>query len=212
MTELPVPARYQRSLTQWTGRSAEPACGVAHEYALLRDQIIGSLAPDEDGVPTSGTPYGGTPCWNGSERRRARAGRSHSQSRARKPRSESGRERARLIDLPSTTDFASTRSWPRTPSRRGWSNLTSPPGNRTPWQRTPKPSGTGRRKPPSPAGGSSSRPRRSRGSPAAVPRGCRLLQGPRIVVVERGGPEGDGGSVGGHGRFGGSPNSMPLTS
>ncbi|MFE2516682.1 Gfo/Idh/MocA family oxidoreductase [Streptomyces mirabilis] len=24
---------------------------VAHEYALLRDQIIGSLAPDEDGVP-----------------------------------------------------------------------------------------------------------------------------------------------------------------
>ncbi|MET9040148.1 Gfo/Idh/MocA family protein [Streptomyces mirabilis] len=51
LTELPVPARYQRSLTQWTGRSAEPACSVAHEYALLRDQIIGSLAPDEDGVP-----------------------------------------------------------------------------------------------------------------------------------------------------------------
>ncbi|WP_241757661.1 hypothetical protein [Streptomyces sp. WAC00263] len=51
MTELPVPARYQRSLTQWTERSAEPACSVAHEYALLRDQIIGSLAPDEDGVP-----------------------------------------------------------------------------------------------------------------------------------------------------------------
>ncbi|MEV7384236.1 Gfo/Idh/MocA family protein [Streptomyces lydicus] len=51
LAELPVPARYQRSLTQWTERSAEPACNVAHEYALLRDQITGSLAPDEDGVP-----------------------------------------------------------------------------------------------------------------------------------------------------------------
>ncbi|ANZ20764.1 oxidoreductase domain-containing protein [Streptomyces noursei ATCC 11455] len=51
LTELPVPARYQRSLTQWTERSAEPACNVAHEYALLRDQITGSLGPDEDGVP-----------------------------------------------------------------------------------------------------------------------------------------------------------------
>lgn len=51
LTELPVPARYQRSLTQWTGRSAEPAYNVAHEYALLRDQITGSLAPDTDGVP-----------------------------------------------------------------------------------------------------------------------------------------------------------------
>ncbi|MFF3467912.1 hypothetical protein ACWCQN_36845 [Streptomyces sp. NPDC001984] len=51
MTELPVPARYQRSLTQWTGRSAEPAYNVAHEYALLRDQITGRLAPDTDGVP-----------------------------------------------------------------------------------------------------------------------------------------------------------------
>ncbi|MFD0503903.1 hypothetical protein ACFQ0G_14755 [Streptomyces chiangmaiensis] len=51
MAELPVPARYQRSLTQWTERSAEAACNVAHEYALLRDQITGSLAPDEDGVP-----------------------------------------------------------------------------------------------------------------------------------------------------------------
>lgn len=51
LTELPVPARFQRSLTQWTGRSAEPAYNVAHEYALLRDQITGSLAPDTDGVP-----------------------------------------------------------------------------------------------------------------------------------------------------------------
>ncbi|MFF3874542.1 Gfo/Idh/MocA family oxidoreductase [Streptomyces sp. NPDC001978] len=51
LTELPVPARYQRSLTQWTGRSAEPAYNVAHEYALLRDQITGRLAPDTDGVP-----------------------------------------------------------------------------------------------------------------------------------------------------------------
>ncbi|MER6074890.1 Gfo/Idh/MocA family oxidoreductase [Streptomyces sp. NPDC001817] len=51
LTELPVPARYQRSLTQWTERSTEPACNVAHAYALLRDQIIGNLAPDEDGVP-----------------------------------------------------------------------------------------------------------------------------------------------------------------
>ncbi|MGW2027912.1 Gfo/Idh/MocA family protein [Streptomyces decoyicus] len=51
LTELPVPPRYQRSLTQWTERSAEPAYNVAHEYALLRDQITGSLAPDTDGVP-----------------------------------------------------------------------------------------------------------------------------------------------------------------
>ncbi|MGW0878004.1 Gfo/Idh/MocA family protein [Streptomyces sp. NPDC002671] len=51
LVELPVPARYQRSLTQWTERSAEPACNVAHQYALLRDQITGNLAPDEDGVP-----------------------------------------------------------------------------------------------------------------------------------------------------------------
>jgi predicted dehydrogenase len=49
--ELPIPARYQRSLTQWTERTTEPACNVAHEYALLRDQITGNLAPDEDGVP-----------------------------------------------------------------------------------------------------------------------------------------------------------------
>ncbi|MFE5096206.1 Gfo/Idh/MocA family oxidoreductase [Streptomyces sp. NPDC056638] len=51
LAELPVPARYQRSLTQWTERGAEPAYNVAHEYALLRDQITGNLAPDEDGVP-----------------------------------------------------------------------------------------------------------------------------------------------------------------
>ncbi|MFF4395228.1 Gfo/Idh/MocA family protein [Streptomyces sp. NPDC001480] len=51
LVELPVPARYQRSLTQWTERSTEPACNVAHQYALLRDQITGSLGPDEDGVP-----------------------------------------------------------------------------------------------------------------------------------------------------------------
>jgi predicted dehydrogenase len=51
LAELPVPSRYQRSLAQWTERSAEPACNVAHEYALLPDQITGSLAPDEDGVP-----------------------------------------------------------------------------------------------------------------------------------------------------------------
>ncbi|WP_307825287.1 Gfo/Idh/MocA family oxidoreductase [Streptomyces sp. M2CJ-2] len=51
LAELPVPTRYQRSLTQWAERSAEPACNVAHEYALLRDQITGSLGPDEDGVP-----------------------------------------------------------------------------------------------------------------------------------------------------------------
>ncbi|MFD8218730.1 hypothetical protein ACFV2U_34805 [Streptomyces sp. NPDC059697] len=49
--ELPVPARYRRSLTQWTERTAEPACNVAHEYALLRDQITECLAPDTDGVP-----------------------------------------------------------------------------------------------------------------------------------------------------------------
>ncbi|MFI2183868.1 Gfo/Idh/MocA family protein [Streptomyces sioyaensis] len=51
LTELPVPVRYERSLTQWTGRTAEPAYNVAHQYALLRDQITGSLAPDTDGVP-----------------------------------------------------------------------------------------------------------------------------------------------------------------
>ncbi|WP_181923975.1 hypothetical protein [Streptomyces inhibens] len=51
LAELPVPARYQRSLTQWTERSAEPAYNVAHKYALLRGQITGSLAPDTDGVP-----------------------------------------------------------------------------------------------------------------------------------------------------------------
>ncbi len=51
VTELPVPAHYQRSLTQWTERSAEPAYNIAHEYALLREQITGSLAPDTDGVP-----------------------------------------------------------------------------------------------------------------------------------------------------------------
>ncbi|OHV72059.1 Gfo/Idh/MocA family oxidoreductase [Pseudofrankia sp. BMG5.36] len=51
LTELPVPAPYQRSLTQWTGRSAEPAYNLAHQYALLRDQITGNLAPDTDGVP-----------------------------------------------------------------------------------------------------------------------------------------------------------------
>ncbi|MEU5189010.1 Gfo/Idh/MocA family oxidoreductase [Streptomyces klenkii] len=51
LTELPVPAAYQRSLTQWTERSTEPAYNVAHEYALLRDRITGDLAPDTDGVP-----------------------------------------------------------------------------------------------------------------------------------------------------------------
>ncbi|GAA2373085.1 Gfo/Idh/MocA family oxidoreductase [Dactylosporangium salmoneum] len=51
LTELPVPAHYERSLPQWTGRSAEPAYNVAHAYALLRDQITGSLPPDTDGVP-----------------------------------------------------------------------------------------------------------------------------------------------------------------
>ncbi|MBF6046998.1 gfo/Idh/MocA family oxidoreductase [Streptomyces sp. NRRL B-1677] len=51
LTELPVPAAYQRSLPQWTERSAEPAYNVAHEYALLRDRITGDLAPDTDGVP-----------------------------------------------------------------------------------------------------------------------------------------------------------------
>ncbi|MFF1628794.1 Gfo/Idh/MocA family oxidoreductase [Streptomyces sp. NPDC058272] len=51
LTELPVPARYQRSLTQWTERCAEPAYNVAHEYALVRDQITGSLGPAEDGLP-----------------------------------------------------------------------------------------------------------------------------------------------------------------
>ncbi|WP_033352561.1 hypothetical protein [Kitasatospora aureofaciens] len=50
-TELPVPARYQRSLTHWTERAAEPAYNVAHEYALLRHQITGTLAPGTDGVP-----------------------------------------------------------------------------------------------------------------------------------------------------------------
>lgn len=51
LAELPVPARYQRSLTHWTERAAEPAYNVAHEYALLREQITGSLAPGADGVP-----------------------------------------------------------------------------------------------------------------------------------------------------------------
>ena len=51
LTELPVPLRYERSLTQWTGRSAEPAYNVVHQYALLREQITGRLAPDTDGVP-----------------------------------------------------------------------------------------------------------------------------------------------------------------
>jgi len=51
LTELPVPLRYERSLTQWTGRSAEPANNVVHQYALLREQITGRLAPDTDGVP-----------------------------------------------------------------------------------------------------------------------------------------------------------------
>lgn len=45
------PDQRQRSLTQWTGRSAEPAHNVAHGYALLREQITGSLAPGTDGVP-----------------------------------------------------------------------------------------------------------------------------------------------------------------
>ncbi|NEW76510.1 Gfo/Idh/MocA family oxidoreductase [Streptomyces rapamycinicus] len=53
LAELTAPARYQRSLTQRAGRSTEPACNVAHAYALLRDQITGNLAPDEDGVPDS---------------------------------------------------------------------------------------------------------------------------------------------------------------
>lgn len=51
LTELPVPLRYERSLTQWTERTAEPAYNVAHQYALLRDQLTGRLAPDTDGVP-----------------------------------------------------------------------------------------------------------------------------------------------------------------
>ncbi|GAB2806711.1 Gfo/Idh/MocA family oxidoreductase [Streptomyces chlorus] len=51
LTELPVPVRYERSLTQWIGRSGEPAYHVAHQYALLREQIKGSLAPDTEGVP-----------------------------------------------------------------------------------------------------------------------------------------------------------------
>jgi predicted dehydrogenase len=51
LTELRVPVRYERSLTWWTGRSEEPAYNVAHEYALPREQITGSLAPDTDGVP-----------------------------------------------------------------------------------------------------------------------------------------------------------------
>jgi predicted dehydrogenase len=49
LTELPVPLRYERSLTQWTGRSA--AYNVVHQYELLREQITGRLAPDTDGVP-----------------------------------------------------------------------------------------------------------------------------------------------------------------
>lgn len=51
LTELPVPLHYERSLTQWTGRSAEPAYNVVHQYALLREQITGRLAPDTEGVP-----------------------------------------------------------------------------------------------------------------------------------------------------------------
>jgi predicted dehydrogenase len=51
LAELPVPGHYQRSLMHWTGRSAEPAYNVAHAYALLREQITGSLAPDTEGVP-----------------------------------------------------------------------------------------------------------------------------------------------------------------
>ncbi|MFF4285714.1 Gfo/Idh/MocA family protein [Streptomyces sp. NPDC001633] len=51
LTELPVPVRYERSLTQWTGRSAEPAYNIVHQYALLREQITRRLAPDTDGVP-----------------------------------------------------------------------------------------------------------------------------------------------------------------
>jgi predicted dehydrogenase len=49
LSEIPVPARYERSLTQWTERSAELAYNVAHEFALLRDQITGSLPPGTDG-------------------------------------------------------------------------------------------------------------------------------------------------------------------
>ncbi|MEU7745887.1 hypothetical protein [Nonomuraea sp. NPDC049158] len=51
MTELPVPVRYERSLTQWTGRSAEPSYNVVHQYALLREQITARIAPDTEGVP-----------------------------------------------------------------------------------------------------------------------------------------------------------------
>jgi predicted dehydrogenase len=51
LTELPVPLHYERSLTQWTERTAEPAYNVAHQYALLREQLTGRLAPDTDGVP-----------------------------------------------------------------------------------------------------------------------------------------------------------------
>ncbi|MFG1956609.1 hypothetical protein [Nonomuraea sp. NPDC049028] len=52
LTELPVPVRYERSLT-WTGRSAEPSYNVVHQYALLREQITGRIAPDAEGVPDS---------------------------------------------------------------------------------------------------------------------------------------------------------------
>ncbi|WP_322973278.1 hypothetical protein [Actinacidiphila soli] len=51
MTELSVPLHYERSLTQWTERTAEPSYNVVHQYALLREQITGRLAPDTDGVP-----------------------------------------------------------------------------------------------------------------------------------------------------------------
>jgi predicted dehydrogenase len=51
LAELPVPLHYERSLTQWTERTAEPAYNVAHQYALLREQLTGRLAPDTDGVP-----------------------------------------------------------------------------------------------------------------------------------------------------------------
>ncbi|MER5185287.1 Gfo/Idh/MocA family oxidoreductase [Streptomyces sp. NPDC002896] len=51
LTELPVPQRYDRLLPQFAERSAEPAYNVAHEYALLREEITGDLAPEAEGVP-----------------------------------------------------------------------------------------------------------------------------------------------------------------
>ncbi|MFF1705011.1 hypothetical protein [Streptomyces sp. NPDC058252] len=92
MTELPVPARYQRSLTQWTERSAEPAYNVAHEYALLRDQITGSLGPDEDGLPDFRHAVRRHAMLERVREAARAAGRSHSLSKGRRPRSESGRE------------------------------------------------------------------------------------------------------------------------